>query len=112
MIDIGTVLLKFDDTYNEQTMQVKNYGIKFITKDGRIRTMQARKNVKSPRTPVDRTDTNIIAKRTRRKGLFNLQRHGTMLVNDLHRGEPRTVKVANIFAFRDFNSTTWLNVSH
>jgi len=107
MIDIGTVLLKFDETYNEATLQVKNFGIKFITSDGRLRTMQARKNVKSPRqirtTP---------ATRSRGKGMFNLQRHGTMLLHDLNIGEPRTVKVSQICAFRDFNSPEWHNVRH
>jgi len=106
MIDIGTVLMKFDDTYDEGDLQVKNYGIKFITLDGRVRTMRARKNVKSPKQQL-RTP-----QRARGKGLFNLQRHGTMLVQDLDAGEPRTIKVAQIFAFRDHQSTTWLNVRH
>jgi hypothetical protein len=109
MIDIGSVLLKFDDTYNEETMQVKNYGIKFVTSEGRIRTMQCRKNVRSPRQP---RSPNLIATRSRRKGMFNLQRHGTMLVHDMNIGEPRTVKVSQIFAFRDFNATDWHNVRH
>jgi hypothetical protein len=106
MIDIGTVLIKFDDTYDEASLQVKDYWLRFITLDGRIRTMHARKNVKSPkqklRSPL----------RARGKGLFHLQRHGTMLVHDLVAGEPRTIKVAQIFAFRDHRSTTWLNVRH
>lgn len=105
-IDIGTVLNKFDDTYDELDFKVKAYGIRFITADGRVRTMRARKNVKSPqqqlRAPLQE----------RGKQMFNLKLHGTMLVHDLDIDEPRTVKVATIFGFKDFQSTTWHNVRH
>lgn len=106
VIDIGTVLNKFDDTVGEDDAQVKEYGIRFFTKDGRLRTMRARKNVKSPkqglRAPLQE----------RGKGTFNLQRHGTMMVEDLDLRQPRTVKVATICGFRDFKETTWSKVRH
>lgn len=106
VIDIGTVLNKFDDTVDEAEATVKEYGIRFITADGRLRTMRARKNVKAPkqelRAPLQ----------TRGKGSFNLQRHGTMMVEDLDLKEPRTVKVATICGFRDFQHSTWSKVRH
>lgn len=106
VIDIGTVLNKFDDTVDELNATVKEYGIRFITADGRVRTMRARKNVKSPnqqlRKPLEE----------RGKKMFNLKRNGLMLVHDLVIDEPRTVKVATIFAFKDFNQSTWNNVRH
>lgn len=106
VIDIGTVLQKFDDTYDEQDLTVKEYGLRFITADGRLRTMRARKNVKSPKQQLQAP----LAKRA--KGLFNLKRNGTMLVQDLDKAVPRTVKVFACCAFKDFNSNPWLNVRH
>lgn len=106
VIDIGTVLNKFNDTYDEKNAVVKQYGIMFITADGRVRTMHARKNVKSPKQEL----SSPLQKRA--KGLFNLQRHGTILLEDLGKREARTVKVATIFAFKDFNQSPWHNVRH
>jgi hypothetical protein len=106
MIDIGSVLIKFDDTYDELSQKVHTYSIRFITADGRLRTMNARKNVKSPkqqlRAPLQR----------RGKGKFNLKRHGTMQVQDVELGQIRAIKVATICAFKDFNSNIWHNVRH
>lgn len=106
VIDIGTVLNKFNDTYDERNAVVKNYGIMFITAEGRVRTMQARKNVKSPKQELQ------APLQKRAKGLFNLQRHGTILLEDLTLREARTVKVATIFGFRDFNQKIYHNVRH
>lgn len=106
-IDIGTVLNKFNDTYDEQSNQVKNYGIRFITSDGRYRTMdKSRKNIKSPKQKL------ATALQKRAKGLFNLQAHGTILLHDLSIAAARTVKVAAICEFKDFGSSTWLRVRH
>lgn len=105
-IDIGTVLQKFDDTVDEAQLTVKQYGIRFITADGRLRTMRARKNVKSPKQKLSKP------LQPKGKVMFNLQRNGTMLVHDLDIDDPRTVKVASICAFKDFQSSTWLNVRH
>jgi hypothetical protein len=106
VIDIGTVLNKFDDTVDELDATVKEYGIRFITIDGRLRTMRARKNVKSPKQQL--------RKPTEERGnrMFNLKRNGVMLVHDLAIDQPRTVKVATICAFKDFNQSTWNNVRH
>lgn len=106
VIDIGTVLNKFNDTYDEKTSVVKHYGIMFITADGRVRTMDARKNVKSPKQGLRQ------AQAPKAKGMFNLQRHGTILLEDLMKKESRTVKVATIFGFKDFNQTPFYNVRH
>ncbi len=105
-IDIGTVLNHFDDTVDERTSEVKEYGIRFITVDGRVRTMRARKNVKSPKRQLRAPLSN-------RGGItWNLKRNGTLLAHDLDIDEPRTVKVATIIGFKDFKTTTWLNVFH
>lgn len=106
VIDIGTVLNHFDDTVDEQDLTVKEYGIRFITADGRLRTMRARKNVKSPKQQLRAPHQE------RGKGLYSLKRNGTMLVHDLDANEPRAVKVATFCAFKDFNSSTWLTVRH
>jgi len=105
-IDIGSVLRKFDDTYDEVDMNVKEYGIRLITTDGRLRTMRCRKNVIAPkmqlRKPID----------AKGKTMFNLKRNGTMLVHDLDIDEPRSVKVFAISHFKDFKQTEWATVKH
>lgn len=106
LIDIGTVLKHFDDTVDEHDLTVKDYGIKFITADGRLRTMRARKNVKSPkqqlRKPLDEKG----------RVMYNLKRAGTMLVSDLAINQPRSVKVAAICFFADHGSTEFHRVYH
>ena len=106
MIDIGTVLRHFDDTVDEEDLAVKNYGIRFITSDGRLRTMQCRKNVKDPKRGL--------RKELSEKGrvMFNLKRNGTMLVQDLEIDQPRAVKVASMTQFKNYNSTEWTNIYH
>lgn len=106
VIDIGTVLNHFDDTVDELNQAVKDYGIRFITHEGRLRTMQCRKNVKAPqqqlRGPLP----------AKSRSMFNLKKHGTMLVHDLDIDKPRTVKVATIVQFKNFQSTEWNRVRH
>lgn len=114
VIDIGTVLNKFNDVYDERDSVVKDYGIMFITADGRVRTMRSRKNVKAPAQQLK----SPVSTRSRGKGMFNLQRHGTILLQDLDKAEARTVKVAMIFGFRDWvrlhitQKNPWLNIRH
>lgn len=106
VIDIGTALLKMNDTVDEHDSTVKEFGIRVMTADGRVRAMRCRKNVKSPkqqlRAPLD----------PRGKVMFNLKRNGTLLVQDLDIDKPRSPKVAFIFQFRDFNETAWYRVRH
>jgi hypothetical protein len=107
VIDIGTVLNKLDDTVDEQLNTVKQYGLQFITADGRLRTMLCRKNVKSPKQQL--------AKPLQKRGrvLWNLQRHGTMFVQDLDLNQARAVKVATICGFTSSpESNTYLRVFH
>jgi hypothetical protein len=106
MIDIGTVLKKFDNTVDDTDFTVKEYGIRFITSDGRLRTMIARKNVKDPKRALRGPLQD------RGKTMFNLKRNGTMLVQDIDLGQPRAVKVSAITQFKDFRSTEWHNVFH
>jgi hypothetical protein len=106
-VDIGTVLNKFDDTYDEQSQQVKVYGIRFVTEDGRIRTMRCRKGVRSPKQQLTSGGNQ-----PRGKFRFNLKYHGAILLHDMDIDQARSPKVAMIFAFKDFGSDTWLNVFH
>jgi hypothetical protein len=106
MIDIGSVLKKFDDTVDELDSSVKDYGIRFITADGRVRTMRARKNVRGPQRRLQ----NPLAEKGRH--MFHLKRNGTILVQDLLINQPRTVKVAAICGFADHNSTEFQRVFH
>jgi hypothetical protein len=106
MIDIGSVLKKFDATVDEQDFSVREFGIRFITADGRLRTMQGRKNVKEPKRQLHK-ETN-----ERGKTLFNLKRNGTMLIHDMELEQPRAVKVFAITQFKDYRSTEWHNVFH
>lgn len=106
-IDIGTVLNKFDDTYDERNQAVKEYGIRFITEDGRLRTMRCRKGVKAPQQQLVKEGNQ-----PRGKFRFNLQYHGAILLHDLDINESRSPKVAMITQFKDYKSSTWVNVYH
>ena len=105
VIDIGTVLARFDDTYNEATNGVNEYRINFITADGRLRSMRCRKYVRSPqrslRSPLE----------ARGKQTFNLKKNATMLMHDLNIDEPRYVKIPMIFGFKQTDSEQ-LTVRH
>jgi hypothetical protein len=105
-IDIGTVLQRFDDTYDERSAAVKEYGIRFLTADGRYREMRCRKGVKAPKQQLHHGN------QPKGKFRYNLQRNATMLVHDLVLNETRAVKPAMIFAFQDFESTEFIKVFH
>lgn len=104
-IDIGTLLNRFDDTISEKDGKTKTFGIRFITKDGRIREMNARKNVQMPVR-----NGSPLAERGKLK--YNLNFHGAMLLFDEDIQQYRSVKVAHIFGFRDFKSNQWIDVFH
>jgi hypothetical protein len=106
MIDIGTVLNKFDDTYDEFDFAVKDYGIQFITSDGRLRSMRARKNVKEPKRQLKAGND------PKGKFRYNLNRTGTMLVHDLAIDEPRSIKPAMLCAFADHQQTEFHRIRH
>lgn len=101
MIDIASVLRKLDDTYDEGTQEVKEYGLRFITSDGRLRTMVCRKNEKNPGKG---------SRKPTRLPHYNLKRSGTMLVTEA--SHPRAIKPATICAFRDYKTTAWIPVFH
>lgn len=104
-IDIGTVLNKVNDTYDEQSMEVKTFGIKFLNKDGDQRELTIRKNVKNPLQKQRSRDA-------KGKEQVHLQRNGVILVQAEGEDHPRMIKTAMIYGFRDFKSATWLNVFH
>lgn len=106
VMDIGSVLNHFDDMVDEQNQAVKEFTLRFFTGDGRLRTMRCRKNVKSPKQQL----RGPLPAKSR--SLFNLKKHGTMLVHDLDIDQPRTVKVATITHFKNYQSTEWNRVRH
>lgn len=106
VIDIGTVLRKFDDTYNEQDLTVNEYHARFTTEDGRLRTIRARKNVKSPRQQLKKPP------QARGKFRYNLKRNGTMLVQDMDLDTPRAIKVATICFFSTTGTDNFNRVFH
>ena len=104
-ISIERVLQHFDNTVDEATMEVKEYCVRFITADGRLRTMRARKLTKEPKRQMR-------AALPSRGGIsYNLKRNSTMMMEDIDRKEPRAVKVAMITGFKEKNSN-WLTVFH
>ncbi len=106
VIDIGSVLKKFDQTVTEGG-QVLTYGIRFGTADGRQREIyHARKNVKSPKQSSEEDSTG------KGKFKYNLKYHGTMLLHDENAEEHRSVKPPHMYQFRDHNSKTWLTIRH
>lgn len=105
-IAIERVLKNFDDTLDERSMEVKEFGVKLITSDGRLRTMRAHKLVKAPKQQLSQPLSV-------RGGIsYNLKRNGVMMLEDLDRQEPRSTKPSMFFAFKDFQSSTWQNVFH
>lgn len=103
-IDIGSVLNHFDDTVGED-LQVKLHGIKFITADGRLRTLTGRKNVKSPQRQLRQP------LQPKGRVMFNLKYHGTLLLHEPATDSPKAVKVAMITHFKE-HASTWQTVYH
>lgn len=99
-IAITTLLSKLDDTYNESTGEVKNYGIRFLKADGTTREMMCSKK------------TLGAGRNGNRKFNHNLKQKGTIMVTDLSINKERTPKVALIYQFKDHNSSTWKPVFH
>jgi hypothetical protein len=108
VIDIGTVLNKFADTVDEDNLKVKEYGIRFITSDGRVRTMRARKGVRNE-TLKQQLQKPL---QVRGKITYNLQRAGNMQLHDLDINEPRTVKPSMFFSFKNFRHTEFSRIQH
>lgn len=108
MIGIDKVLQHLDNTYDEHTQVVNEYGIRFITQDGRVRTMRAKKKLKAPKQALRKPTEE------RGKHKYNLQRLGNMLVEDLDLQEPRTVKPSMFFAFSIpiDNKNNWQPIYH
>lgn len=104
MIGIDKVLQHFDDTYDEASFTVKEYGLRFITEDGRVRTMRAKKKLKAPKQGLIKPTSD------RGKFKFHMQRMGNMLVEDLDLKSPRTVKPAMFSHFKTSNG--WEAIYH
>ena len=107
-IDIGTVLNKLNDTVDQQTQDVKVFGLRFLVKlkpgQGVTREMIVRKNVKAPKQKHSVQE--------RGKGTYSLQKNGILRAYSEERGHPIDIKTAMIYGFRDYKESYWLNVFH
>ncbi len=107
-IDIGTALKKLADTYDEQTNEVKTFGIRFLKQGGEKREFSAcRKNVKLPSIKYDHQKAD-----PKSKGMYNLKYNGVIMLFDEDDQQPKNVPVSMIYQFKDFKSNTWLDVFH
>lgn len=105
-IDIGTVLNKLDIATSDDSEKVKTFGIRFVTRDGRVREIyDARKNVKLPRESGEGSSK-------RGKSHYNLKFHGTVKLYDENTEEYRDVKKAHMIQFREHNTTFWKTIFH
>jgi hypothetical protein len=100
-LSIAQVLQKFNEQYDEKEFLPKQYGIRFITADGRLRTMLCSKNIKPPGSGLKKPVGNAFA---------HLQRAGIMLVSE--GAQQRSIKPATICGFKDYKSDTWQTVYH
>lgn len=103
-IGIESVLMKLNDTVDRETSAVKTFGIRFLSADGQ-REMHCRKFTKMPKATLTDHDR-------RGRQYYNLQESGTLLLEDVEAGHPKSVKAAMIYGFRDYQSSKWLNVFH
>ena len=103
-IDIATVLQFFDRTYDEDDSKKRTYGIRFVTRDGRIKEIfNASKNTKRPgqKSPDPKG-----------KGQYNLKLHGIVRLFDENTEEFRNAKPPHMIEFRPHNSENWLKIFH
>jgi hypothetical protein len=104
-IAIDVVLKKLNDTVDVSNSAVKSYGLRYLDAQGSVNEYHCRKFTKHPKTKPTQTDK-------RGSDFYNLQRNGVILIEDLNAEHPRTLKVATIFGFRDYQSNNWLTVFH
>lgn len=104
-IDIGSVLRKFDEIYDESSSEVKTYGIRYRKAGGLPgQISRARKNVKAPRAAFSGNPNS--------RGKSFKKFHGTILLHNDETEAFRDIKVAHITGFRDWQSNIWFKVRH
>jgi len=104
-IDIGSVLRKFDNVFDEATSEVKTYGVRYRKAGGLAgQISHARKNVKAPKAVYTGNSTS--------RGKSFKKYHGTILLHNDETDAFRDIKVAQITGFRDWKSNIWLKVRH
>jgi len=104
-IGIADVLAKLSDTTAPDSSAVKDFELRFLTKEDGARELRVRKYTRGPRRMA--TESN-----SRGKAAHNLQKNGLIMVHDLSNGRVIELKAAMIYGFRDYQSTNWLNVFH
>ncbi len=103
-IDIGTVMQKLNNAVQDSGT-VLMYGIRFITKEGRVKEIyHCRKNVKQ----VQHGNTPD----PKGRGSYNLKFHGIVRLWDENAEQFLNAKLAHIVQFRDHNSTQWIPIFH
>jgi hypothetical protein len=104
-IGISEVLTRINDTVDQHTTAIKEYGIKFYTAKGALRDIVVRKYT---RGALQET----VGEDKRGKAAHNLQRNGLVMLQDLTNGRTIEVRATSIYGFRDFESDRWLKVFH
>lgn len=104
-IGIDVVLNKLNDTYDEQNLELKSYGLRFLNAQGETREIICRKFTKDATKKVDGV-------RERGKQFYNLKRNGILMVEDMDSNHPKAIKPAMIYGFKDFQAEHWINVFH
>lgn len=99
-IEISTVLDRFNHTYDEQQMVQRRYSIRMLTAKGTSELLNCRKKV------IDRKREHVAADYR-----HNLKQHGNIMLLNEH-GQPRTIKVATIYEFKDHQAKLWQRVRH
>ncbi len=104
-LGLEEVLIKLSDTIDGDLADAKSFGVKFLSMSGDTREINCRKYTKGIRQPIS-------APNKRGKAFYNLHQNGTILLHDLERDHPISVKTAMIYGFRDYQNEQWVKVYH
>lgn len=103
-IDIKTVMRLLNGAVSDDGT-LKTYGIRFMTKEGRIKEIHdASKNIKRPQFGSSPDPKG--------RGQYNLKYHGLVRLFDENAEEYRNAKLAHIIQFRNYNTTHWVDIFH
>lgn len=97
VIDTASALEKMKDTWDESKGEVKTYGLLVNTEKGLREFYNARKAVNKPKQKSGKKPRNNP----------NLKLEGLVQIFDEDIKKFRTIKFAQIIAFRDYNSKEW-----
>lgn len=99
-IDTASALSKMNDTWDENQGREKTYGLRFLKSGGVGEIYNARKGVKFPQQQAKKSN--------RSRAHTNLKMSGLVQVYDNDLKQFRDIFFDCIFAFRDHNTTQWI----